>query len=275
MTVLKAVGVRWVADRALPGAREVLRGVDLEMCGGESVGLVGCSGAGKTTLALILAGLLEPDSGEVMRPGEACGVGLVFQDPERAFFGETVLEDVAFGARNAGVAEPRAVDLARTALVAVGLDPDRYGARAPHTLSGGEARRAAIAGVLVCDPPVVLFDEPTVGLDAEGVRSLREVIARLTADDRAVGIISHDLSFLADECSRILVLDGGCIAWEGAPADLPAGLPPQWREDPAAWGGELAELVAGLVGRGVLKDAVPPNPELVAAAWLAQRRNEV
>jgi energy-coupling factor transporter ATP-binding protein EcfA2 len=151
----------------------VIRGVTLAIGSGERVGLVGRSGAGKTTLVTLMAGLMEPTAGHVTRAGR---VGIAFQEPERGFFEETVLLDVAFGPANLGASEDVARERAAEALVRVGLDPVRFGGRAPETLSGGEARRAAIAGVLAMQPDLLILDEPTTGLDADGVRRLRDVL---------------------------------------------------------------------------------------------------
>ena len=146
--------VRWSAPGGLGGG-EILCGVDLAIEAGEAVGLMGPSGAGKTTLATIVARLFEPTGGRV----EWCGggaVGLVFQEPERGFFEETVLEDVAFGPVNAGASIDAAHELATRALERVGLDPEKIGGRMPESLSGGEARRAAIAGVIAFEPALVI-----------------------------------------------------------------------------------------------------------------------
>jgi energy-coupling factor transport system ATP-binding protein len=207
-----------VGFRAEPTG-QVLDDVSLSIRPGDALGLVGPSGAGKTTLLLLLAGLLEPSSGEVQHPAsDRSSVGLVFQEPERAFFEATVLEDVAFGPRNRGRAEPDALAAAREALVRVGLDPETIGSRAPETLSGGEARRAAIAGILAFAPRAVLFDEPTIGLDAEGVLRFREIRARLADEGTATVLVSHDLPLVAVECDHVITLRKGRIESEG-PAD--------------------------------------------------------
>jgi energy-coupling factor transport system ATP-binding protein len=263
-------GVRWTADRGLPDEREILTGIDLEIRPRQRVGLVGRSGAGKTTLATILAGLAEPTAGEVTR-GQAYDVGLVFQEPERGFFEETVLVDVAFGAKNAGLSEEEALAKAGAALRTVGLDPERIGPRAPETLSGGEARRAAIAGVLAFGPRLLVFDEPTTGLDADGLARFRAILAELRAGGCAYFVVSHDLPLLIEECEHILVLDEGRIAWEGEPVRLSEGLPRSWRDDPVIWGGELVFVAEALRRKGVIDETVPPTAAALAAAWTGGR----
>jgi energy-coupling factor transport system ATP-binding protein len=225
--IVRAESVSFRADFA----GEILRAVSMEIRPGERLGLLGPSGAGKTTLVSLLAGLLEPSAGRVeARGGDRSVVGLVFQEPERAFFEASVLDDVAFGPRNRGLTPDAAREAARDALRRVGLDPEAIGPRLPETLSGGEARRAAIAGILAFAPRAVLFDEPTTGLDAEGTRRLREILARLAADGIASLMVSHDLPLVRAECDRVIVLREGEIAWQGPVAQLDANLPPEWAD---------------------------------------------
>lgn len=270
--MLRLDAVRWSAPADSGEARPVLDAVDLEIGSGECVGLVGRSGAGKTTLLTIAAGLLEPSAGRVTGPGggpPAPGeIGLVFQEPERGFFEETVLADVAFGPRNVGASEAGAAEAAREALRAVGLPPELFGGRAPETLSGGEARRAAIAAVLALGPRVLLFDEPTTGLDADGVERFRAVLAELRRRGRAFVVVSHDLGLVAEECDRLLVLEGGRIVFDGPAGALPEGLPDDWRRDPAAWGGELALVAAAMRARGWIERDTPVRPDVLARAWV-------
>jgi energy-coupling factor transporter ATP-binding protein EcfA2 len=246
--------------------REVLRGIDLEVHRGERIGIVGRSGAGKTTLVTILAGLLEPTAGRVVGAAEA---GLVFQEAERSFFEETVLADVAFGAANRGATPEQAKEQARAALRTVGLDPEVIGARMPETLSGGEARRAAIAGILAFAPSLVVLDEPTTGLDAEGVDRLHDLLGEIRRSGRAYVIVSHDLGFVAEECERVLLLEAGRIAWDGPAALLAEALPEDWRSDPALWGGEMPVIAAAMRSVGWIDESVPPTPDALAAAWRA------
>lgn len=269
--VIALEDVRWTAPAGAGEGRAVLDGVDLSIGAGETVGMVGRSGAGKTTLATIAAGLLAPTAGRVAGPGgnpPAPGeIGLVFQEPERGFFEETVLADVAFGPRNVGASEAGAAEAARQALRTVGLAPELFGGRAPETLSGGEARRAAIAAVLALGPRAMIFDEPTTGLDADGVERFRAVLAELRRQGRTYVLISHDLELVAEECDRLLVLEHGRLAFDGPCARLPEGLPADWREDPAAWGGELAVVAEAMRARGWIERDTPLRPEVLAQAW--------
>jgi energy-coupling factor transport system ATP-binding protein len=250
-------GVRWTTDDGTGKPREILRGVDLTIYSGERIGLVGRSGAGKTTLAAIVGGLFEPTGGEVRwasvssppppslrasrsapsTPPSAASpselkrapVALVFQDPERGFFEESVLADVAFGPRNFGLTEAAAGERARMALRKVGLDPDVFGDRPPETLSGGEARRAALAGILALEARLLVLDEPSSGLDAEGRARLHDVLEELRRDGVAMLVISHDVPFLLAACDRLAVLEEGRIVWDGPASRAAEELPAPWR----------------------------------------------
>ena len=231
--LVRLSGIRWAAEDLVGEVREVLRGVDLEIRQGERVGLVGRSGSGKTTLASILAGLLEATGGQVenLGPSDArrVPVALAFQEPEAGFFEETLLADVAFGPRNHGLSEGLSNERAAAALRKVGLDPEVFASRAPETLSGGEARRAAIAGILALDARLLVLDEPSTGLDAEGSARLHEALDGLRRDEVALLVISHDVSFLRAECDRIVLLEEGRIAWDGPASRATQELPPPWR----------------------------------------------
>ena len=201
-----------------PPGPQALRRVDLRAGAGEFVALLGHTGSGKTTLAQILAGLLKPSEGQVLLDGgevKRGRVGLAFQFPEEGFFEETVLEDVAFGPRNLGLPDPESH--AHRALSRVGLDPEVFGPRSPFSLSGGEARKVGIAGVLAVDPEVLILDEPTAGLDPEGALGLSEVLRALRRDGRTLVLISHDMDLVAELAERAVVLRHGEV-WAEGPA---------------------------------------------------------
>lgn len=199
-----------VSVRADTSPRPLVAEMSLELAANERLGIVGDSGAGKTTLLSLLAGLLLPTTGAVIHEqNDRSRVGLVFQEAERAFFEPTVLEDVMFGARNRGLSEPDARTAAELALTQAGLDPAVFGTRSPETLSGGEARRAAIAGILVNDPAVMLFDEPTTGLDADGFDSLHGILEDLAHRGRGFVIASHERQWLASRVPATIALAEG------------------------------------------------------------------
>lgn len=182
-----------------PEHRPVLEGFDLSLCAGECLLLVGASGSGKSTLLSLAAGLLHPSGGKVMLSGEAPvpgQVGLVFQQPEAQLFAQTLHEDILFGPKNLGMPLGKAGDeLVDEVLAAVGLDPGLFRGRSPFSLSGGEARRAAIATTLALKTDFLLLDEPTAGLDARGRVFIYELLQGLLSRGRGIVIATHDPEF--------------------------------------------------------------------------------
>ena len=207
-----------------PG-REVLKGVSLSVERGEQVALIGANGVGKSTLLKLFVGLLEPQSGSV----EVCGMqverknlaavrraaGYVFQDAESQLFLANVWEDVAFGPRNEGLAEDEVRKRTEVALESVGISS--LAQEHVYRLSGGQKRLASIATVLAMRPDVLLLDEPTLALDP---RNRRMVIRALGDLPCAKLIATHDLDFVLDSCSRVIVMSDGRIVAEGEPADI-------------------------------------------------------
>lgn len=203
-----------------------LAGVSFEVGRGELVLVLGATGSGKSTLLRVACGLLDASTGTATLDGVAIApdvargrVGLVFQDAEAQLFADTVLDDVAFGPRNMGATTAEAQRAAGDALAMVGLDPATFAARSPFSLSGGEARRAAIAGVIAMRPDYLLADEPTSGLDARGRRLVRALIAR-QRETSGVVIVSHLPEEFLGEADRVLVLEGGRPVWYGDAAEL-------------------------------------------------------
>jgi energy-coupling factor transport system ATP-binding protein len=210
-------------DRGLPTATRALEGVSLVLGEGECVGLVGPTGSGKTTLLEVAAGLTGPTSGTA-GVGAANGerlrdvVGLAYQFPESQFFEETVFDDVAFGPRRQGLDERLVDERVRSALARSRLDPAEFGDRAPLSLSAGEKRRAAIAGILALERPFLLLDEPTAGLDPPTADGIAELILGEVEGGRGVVVVSHDLEFVERVASRVVLVADGRILADG-PAD--------------------------------------------------------
>jgi energy-coupling factor transport system ATP-binding protein len=209
-----------------PYAQPALHGVSLQVARGSLTLVVGASGSGKSTLLRVASGLVPPTGGGAeiegapLAPASARGrVALLFQNPESQLFAETVLRDVAFGPRNLGHDEPGAEQAAREALEMVCLSPGEYAERSPFALSGGEARRVALAGVLAMRPDYLLLDEPTAGLDARGRAAVRAIVASMRTRAGVV-IVTHDPEEFLAEADRVVVLADGREAFSGSTADL-------------------------------------------------------
>ena len=204
-----------------PDGYEALHGVDLAIGAGEKVAVVGPNGAGKSTLLLHLNGIHEPSHGSV-RIGDMvvdrstvrlirARVGLVFQDPDDQLFSPTVFEDVAFGPLHMGVPEEEIHERVERALAAVGMTGLER--RMPQRLSLGQRKRAALATVLSMDPHVLVFDEPSAGLDPRGRRELIGVLERLP---QTMLVSTHDMRLVAQVFPRTVVMDDGRIVADGA-----------------------------------------------------------
>ncbi|MCD5310158.1 energy-coupling factor ABC transporter ATP-binding protein [Kineosporia babensis] len=213
-----------------PDGHRALDGVDLRVHPGERVAVLGPNGAGKTTLALHLNGVLQASEGSVQIGQTPVGranlkeirrrVGIVFQDPDDQLFMPTVRDDVAFGPRNLGLDRDEVA-----ARVAAALDKVRLSDvadRAPHHLSFGQRRRAAVATVLAMDPEVLVLDEPSSNLDPAARRELAEVLLEL---DVTVLMITHDLPYALQLCPRSVILADGRIQADGPTAELLADEP--------------------------------------------------
>ncbi|MFP4475547.1 MAG: energy-coupling factor ABC transporter ATP-binding protein [Desulfatibacillaceae bacterium] len=204
-----------------------IHGVNLLVGPGEFVLVVGRNGSGKTTLLRHMNGLVAPTEGRVLVRGRDTrkasrfareSVGMVFQHPDTQIVGETVALDVAFGPENLGL--PRAEVDARTAwsIEAVGLG--ELGERAPHLLSGGEKRRLAVAGILAMRPAAVVFDEPFNSLDRQGVMQVLREMVRLRESGVTVVVTTHDLDKVLAHADRLIIMEHGEVAGDGAPAGL-------------------------------------------------------
>lgn len=221
---LDGIGYTYAAGTAY--SQRALESVSCSIARGELVLVLGATGSGKSTLLRIAAGLLDGAEGTAIIDGEpltrktARGrVGLVFQDAESQLFAETVANDVAFGPRNMGATDAEASAAACKALLRVGLPPEEYSERSPFSLSGGEARRAAIAGVLAFGPRYLLLDEPTAGLDARGRRAVSTIVSEARASAGVV-VVSHSAEEFLGSADRVLVLAGGRAVYDGTALDL-------------------------------------------------------
>lgn len=212
--------------------KKALDDINLEINDGEFIGLIGHTGSGKSTLIQHLNALLKPTSGEVLLNGENIyadknklksirqRVGLVFQYPEHQLFEMTVYKDVAYGPDNLGLPEEEIDKRVRAAFETVGLGEEIYD-KSPFELSGGQKRRAAIAGVLAMEPEVLILDEPTAGLDPKGRDEILDAI-RIMHEKRKITVIlvSHSMEDVAKLVDRIVVLSEGKVALTGTPKEV-------------------------------------------------------
>ena len=235
-----------------PDGFEALRGVDLHIGAGEKVALVGPNGAGKSTLMLQLNGTLRPAHGSVRVAGLAVAkdtirrvraeVGLVFQDPDDQLFSPTVFDDVAFGPLHMGLPADEVHRRVERALAAVGMAA--FAHRVPHRMSLGQRKRVALATVLSMDPSILVFDEPSAGLDPRG---RRELIRLLRSLDQTMLVSTHDMRLVAEVFPRTVVMDDGLVV-----ADGPTG------DDPGRRGAPRGARARGPVGRRPSRRSADP-----------------
>ena len=237
--ILRVDNITFTYGRGTANECKVIDGLSLEVRENEFLGLIGSSGAGKTTLIKHLNGLLNADSGTVYYNGSNIydkkyklsslrkEVGLVFQNPEQQLFCRTVMKDVCYGPLNMGMSAEEAETSAAQSLELVGISEDMYDSN-PVELSGGQMRRVAIAGILAMQPKVIVMDEPAAGLDPGARRSLFDLLARIR-EERGITVVlvSHDMEDIAEHTDRVLVLHEGTIYRSGTPEEVfsdPEGL---------------------------------------------------
>ena len=198
-----------------------LQDVSLTIEDGEYVGIMGQTGCGKSTLIQLLVGLMRPSSGQILMDGKDINghgydreelrrkVGMVFQYPEVQLFETTVEKDVAFGLKHSGLSKTAVAENVRWAIEIVGLDFETVRSVSPFSLSGGEKRRVAIAGILAAKPKTLILDEPIAGLDPVGRDAFLDLTKALNATGITIIMVSHSADALAENAERILVLEAG------------------------------------------------------------------
>ena len=209
---------------------QALNGVSLKVNKGEMVALLGKNGAGKSTLFLHLNGIYQPDEGQVFIDGEELKydkksllkfrqkVGIVFQNPDDQIFAPTVEEDVAFGPLNLGLPMEEVQDRVEEALARVGMSG--FEKKAPHHLSGGQKKRVAIAGILAMKPEIMVLDEPTAGLDPQGVVDLSKLLRELNDEGITIIISTHEVDLVPNYAKKVFVLVDGLLIAEGTPKEI-------------------------------------------------------
>ena len=221
MAVIKAENIRFVYGTGTSFEKTALSDVSFEIEKGEFIGIIGHTGSGKSTLVQLLNGLLKPTSGKIYLNGKDIWeqpkkirnvrfkVGMVFQYPEYQLFDETVYKDISYGPKNMGLSDEEIDAKVKSAAEFVGLKKELLN-KSPFELSGGEKRRAAIAGVIAMDPEVLILDEPTAGLDPLGRDALLSQIQDYhDVRKNTVILVSHSMEDIARVADRILVMSHG------------------------------------------------------------------
>ncbi|MDO5140928.1 MAG: energy-coupling factor transporter ATPase [Eubacteriales bacterium] len=221
-----------IYNKGTPMEAYAVKNVSFTLEDGSFTALIGHTGSGKSTLIQHLNGLEQPTAGTVLYNGEDIfgkdydlrglrgRVGLVFQYPEYQLFEETVLKDVMFGPSNLGLGEEECRSRAEAALQSTGLGPDYYD-RSPFELSGGEKRRAAIAGILAMEPEVLVLDEPAAGLDPKGRDEMLGLVSSIHRErNMAVLLVSHNMEEAAEYADRILVMNNGELIYNDTPKEV-------------------------------------------------------
>ena len=221
-----------IFSRGTPFEKKALENISLSIPAGQFVGLLGHTGSGKSTLIMHLNALLSPTSGEILVGGKNINadkasrrevksrVGIVFQYPEYQLFEETVSADIAFGPKNMGLDEKEIEARVREAADFAGVEEELF-EKSPLDLSGGQKRRIAIAGVIAMRPEILVLDEPTAGLDPEGRDQIIANICRYNRETGATIItVSHDMDTISRVAERLIALDHGRLAIDGAPEEV-------------------------------------------------------
>ena len=232
MTVLETRNLTYKYGIGTPFEKTAVEDVSIQIERGEFLGVIGHTGSGKSTLIQMLNGLIRPTSGQVLLEGKDIWaepkkirdvrfkVGMVFQYPEYQLFEETVYKDISFGPKNMGLDEAEIDRRVRSAAYFVGLRDDQL-EKSPFELSGGQKRRVAIAGVIAMEPKVLILDEPTAGLDPEGVESILGNIREYhQAHNATVILVSHSMEEVARSVDRLVAVNDGKIPFQGPPREV-------------------------------------------------------
>lgn len=206
--------------------------LDLKINDGEMVGIIGNTGCGKSTFVRLIAGLIKSDSGKIIIDGDDITdkkfnkkilrrkLGIVFQFPEMQLFEQTIEKDIFFGLKQYKLTYDEKYKRAKEALELLGLDFEKIKDKSPLALSGGEKRKVAVAGILVCKPKYLIFDEPIAGLDCNSRDNFMKLLLALKQNGTTIIIISHNTDYLAEYADRILVMDGGKIILDDKPNEI-------------------------------------------------------
>ena len=230
--ILEVRNICYTYSAGTPFEHRALENVSFRLSRGEFLGVIGHTGSGKSTLMQQMNGLLKPTSGQVLLDGTDIWsdkkftrqarfrVGLVFQYPEYQLFEETVYQDIAYGPKNMGLDEKEIDRRVKSVAELVGISESQLKS-SPFDLSGGQKRRAAIAGVMAMEPEVLILDEPTAGLDPVGRKEILGQIQRYRdTHNAAIVMVSHSMEDVARLTDRLLVLCGSRLVMDGTPAEI-------------------------------------------------------
>ena len=232
--MIEVKNLSFVYSPKTPFTTQALFDINLKIETGDFFGIIGSTGAGKSTLVSHFNALtkIQKNSGTVLVDDMDLSakkvdlkkllakVGMVFQYPEHQLFADTVLSDVMFGPKNIGLDGAEAEARAKSAIELVGLNFSEIAERSPFELSGGQKRRVALAGVIAMQPETLILDEPTAGLDPKGKREIMELVLRIKSACPTVVMISHNMDEIAEYCNKIAVLKGGRVMGVFSPREL-------------------------------------------------------
>lgn len=223
MAFLEVSDLTHCYSQGTPFKTDAIKGVSFKAERGEIIAVIGHTGSGKSTLVQHLNGLLKPDSGSVLIDGKDIWaddkklkevrfkVGMVFQYPEHQLFDETVFDDIAYGPKNMKLSEDEVKQRVEYAVTTTDF-PENLLNNSPFELSGGEMRRAAIAGVIAMKPQILVLDEPTAGLDPSGRQNIMSQILKYRKDANAtVILVSHNMEDVAEIADKVLVMNEGSV----------------------------------------------------------------
>jgi len=287
MTIIRLENVNYDYGAGLSFETHALDNISLDIEEGSIVGLIGPTGSGKSTLLQQMNGLLRPSSGSVYFRGEdissrsfdsrtLCSrVGIVFQYPEYQLFSEDVISDVMFGPLNIGLSHDDARRRAEEALQMMGISGDEL-KLSPFELSGGQKRRAAIAGVVAMEPEVLVLDEPTAGLDTAGRKDLIDTIISMRGKRKMTVIwSSHSMEDMASYVERLIVMYKGAVVRDGTPADVFRDA--QYLEQIGLAVPEASYMIRELRTRGIGVEegaiTLEQAADSIMAAWNRSRKN--
>lgn len=261
MSLLRVENLTYTYNPNTPFCKDAIVDVSFTAEKGEIIGIIGHTGSGKSTLVQHLNGLLKAADGKIFynerdiweNPKEIRNIrskiGLVFQYPEYQLFDETVYKDIAFGPKNMGLSENEIDKAVRESAVSVEIPAD-YLEKSPFDLSGGEKRRVAIAGVLAMKPEIIVFDEPTAGLDPQGRATVMDIIKKYRDKNNAtVFVVSHSMEDMAMLADKILVLNKGSVVMFDTPKNVFSK-----REELKKIGldvPQITKIIHGLIEKGI------------------------